>query len=392
MKLLVVDNAHIYKLRDGNYYSKSIHNYALFTRYISVFGNVRLAAKVKVLDQFPDENFKIVSGPGLEIFEISWYIGPKQMLLNMHKLIGEFKKASEGCDACIYRVAQVESFMVYKFSPKKMKFALEVVNDPKSFNDMFFGIRWFFVRMLKKMIKKASAVSYVTEKYLQRNYPINDNDVITSSYSSVKLDNEDIRVAKEYKLLDKNKPFRIAHVSNNITGYAKGHKTVIDVIYNLVEKGHNVQVDFYGDGVFIDDLVKYTEKKNIMHNVNFVGRAKNTSELIEKLHGYNLFFFPSFYEGLPRVIIEAQAAGLPCVASNVGGIPELIDSKYISKPKDVKYFTYIIDWLISHPEELSKLSVGGIKMASNFTSDKLDKKRKDFYLEFKKILLERNQY
>lgn len=58
-------------------------------------------------------------------------------------------------------------------------------------------------------------------------------------------------------------------------------------------------------------------------HVEFAGRVPNEL-LAERLRGHSVFMLPSFYEGLPKALIEAMACGLVCVASNVSGITDLI--------------------------------------------------------------------
>ncbi len=57
--------------------------------------------------------------------------------------------------------------------------------------------------------------------------------------------------------------------------------------------------------------------------VEFAGRVPNEL-LAERLREHSVFMLPSFYEGLPKALIEAMACGLVCVASNVSGITDLI--------------------------------------------------------------------
>ena len=56
MKLLVVDNAHIYKTKEGKYYSTSIYDNSFFKRYLNVFDSVRFCAKVKLVDEVDLKN------------------------------------------------------------------------------------------------------------------------------------------------------------------------------------------------------------------------------------------------------------------------------------------------------------------------------------------------
>ena len=84
MKLLLVDNAHIYKTKDGKYFTPSIYSYDFFKRYLNSFSSVRFAAKTKYLDNAQHKNLLRVDGPQVEIFEIPWYDGLNDLRKNIN--------------------------------------------------------------------------------------------------------------------------------------------------------------------------------------------------------------------------------------------------------------------------------------------------------------------
>ena len=68
-----------------------------------------------------------------------------------------------------------------------------------------------------------------------------------------------------------------------------------------------------GDGELRDDLRKEVKALNLTANVKFLGIRKDVKNL---MFMSDLLLFPSFYEGLPVVLVEAQATGLPALISN----------------------------------------------------------------------------
>ena len=62
---------------------------------------------------------------------------------------------------------------------------------------------------------------------------------------------------------------------------------------------------------------------SVLDQITFTGRV-NRRQLSDILENSDIFVFPTAAEGLPRVIIEAMAKGLPCVISDVSGNPELV--------------------------------------------------------------------
>ena len=102
----------------------------------------------------------------------------------------------------------------------------------------------------------------------------------------------------------------------------------------------------------------------------------------------DLMVFPSKSEGLPRTIIEAMAVGLPCISTNVGGIPELLDHKYLFSPPDVEGFAAEVCRLIDNPKELEKMSRENSKRAKDYSSDVLTERRTTFYKKLKSCVEE----
>lgn len=98
----------------------------------------------------------------------------------------------------------------------------------------------------------------------------------------------------------------------------KNHKWMIQVFNELVKMDNNNILLFVGDGDNFKDIKKLVQSLRIKDKVKFIGSRNDVPRLMKG--AMDLFLFPSLYEGLGLVLIEAQAAGLPCVISNV--IPE----------------------------------------------------------------------
>ena len=395
MKVLVVGNVHIYKTLDGKYYTPSVYGYDFFKRYLNVFEEVRLAAKTKHVDNIDVSKHLLVSGPNLEIFELPWYQGFRDMIKNIFKLIPRYMQAWKGCDCYIFRVAQIESYFAYIFAKKK-PFAVEVVNACASFDGINIILKELNLNIFKHIIKKANGVSYVTNKYLQNLYPskvakFGESAIcFESNYSSIDIAENDIKTVRKHtnKQLEN---IRIVHTANAICGETKGHRTIIEAIKYIKEKGYIANVCFIGDGPSLSYFKDYVKTMNLSEQISFIGRLNSKKAVFDELQKHDLFVFPSYSEGLPRVIIEAQAAGLPCICSNVGGIPELIDSKYLFDPLDVEGFANTIIRLINNPSEMEEMSKANIENAKKYTKEIMTEKRNEFYGKLRKLVENKNK-
>jgi len=91
----------------------------------------------------------------------------------------------------------------------------------------------------------------------------------------------------------------------------------------LKKQGVPFSYDIFGDGKDLAQLYFLVDKYNLTDVVHIKGKINN-DELKSRLTDYDFFLQLSFSEALPTTILEAQSAGLPCVVSNAGGIPEAV--------------------------------------------------------------------
>ena len=174
MKLLVAADAHFYVLPDKTYWCDSVENYEFWKRYLYVFDSVRIVARVKHVKCVGDK-FTRADGPNVEVWEVPFYQGPKQLAKKYFQINSCFKGCYAGCDCALFRVPSQTAFMAYRKMPKYMPFACEVVYCQR---DSVIGLRFGIKKILnfilscrlKKLCAKANGVSYVTERTIQKYY------------------------------------------------------------------------------------------------------------------------------------------------------------------------------------------------------------------------------
>jgi glycosyltransferase involved in cell wall biosynthesis len=102
--------------------------------------------------------------------------------------------------------------------------------------------------------------------------------------------------------------------------HIKGADLLVDAVARLHADGKPITLTLAGDGEETDALKTQVEKLGLGHSVRFIGHVKAR-------HGFSkgrLLVVPSRGDSMPYVVIEAAAAGIPLVAANVGGIPEIL--------------------------------------------------------------------
>ena len=112
-----------------------------------------------------------------------------------------------------------------------------------------------------------------------------------------------------------------------ITHQIKGQDVLIGAAHECRRLGVNVSCSFIGGVYEYDrDSINYLEalaaELQITDKISFLG---NVTDVHRQLSNYDIFVLSSRYEGLGLVILEAMAAGLPVIASNIDGPSELIE-------------------------------------------------------------------
>lgn len=102
---------------------------------------------------------------------------------------------------------------------------------------------------------------------------------------------------------------------------AKNQRLLIDAIDKIVATGRNVKLIILGEGTLRNDLETYIKKQSLEKAINLMGNVNNAEEYYAQA---DIFALSSQYEGLPLVILEAMAAGLPIVSTDVGGIRDIV--------------------------------------------------------------------
>lgn len=101
----------------------------------------------------------------------------------------------------------------------------------------------------------------------------------------------------------------------------KGQALLLEALSLLTAKGLRVQVVFFGEGPLRQALQERCAQLNLGAQVRFAGLRR---DLHHWLPCFDLFALPSAWEGLSMALLEAMAAGLPVVATGVGGSPEVV--------------------------------------------------------------------
>ena len=176
-------------------------------------------------------------------------------------------------------------------------------------------------KMISPLVNKVIAVSDDVKKAVSSHDYISESRIvtITNGIDINKYSQRDNAAAKKRELGLSGETEVIGNVAR--LSPEKDHKTLLEAFSLVSKKVPSVKLVIAGDGILMEELEIETKELGMEDNVIFLGLRKDVPELLST---FDLFVLSSIREGIPLTILEAMAAGLPVVGTNVGGIGEVV--------------------------------------------------------------------
>ncbi len=153
------------------------------------------------------------------------------------------------------------------------------------------------------------------------------------------------------------------------TAKTKGIFDLLEVVAKLVTQFPRLKLICGGLGD-MNEIIKFAVRLGIDTHVHTVGWIEK-NEKQRLLCSAGVYVLPSYHEGLPMGMLEAMAAGLPIVATNVGGIPDILQDEvhgFICEPGDKQGLELVLNRMLSSPLETARMGAAGKDIvASNYS-------------------------
>ncbi len=160
----------------------------------------------------------------------------------------------------------------------------------------------------------------------------------------------------------------------------KGIDILIDSVAILLNKGIDIKALIVGDGPIKEKLFNYVNQKGIKNNIVFTGFRKDVCQYLALM---DIFVLPSRWEGFGISAVESMAMGIPVVASNVGGISEIVDNGitgFLINPDEPQAFSNAIYKLLENPLRRKKFGEAGKnRYNASFRASTMSKCYQDLY-------------
>ena len=233
--------------------------------------------------------------------------------------------------------------------------------------------------------------SAVGKRMIQKAMGMADLNLVLSGYHC-KMMQERFPAAKFKVLHNAIEPTDKSVYDTNVTGILfvgrlgqrKGTFDLVNALIALDDKlPAEIRYYFCGDGD-TEIVAQMFRQKDMEHRIAHIGWCSK-EQLEEFYRQAMLFILPSYHEGLPMSLLEAMYAGIPCIASNVDGIPEVIQSGYnglLVESGNVEQIKHCLMTLVQSKEQRATLGqMGYVTIEQKFMLDKHIEDLENMYLE-----------
>lgn len=317
-----------------------------------------------------DKLFKIeIDSNQVEIsFEGVWNSkqGIKGYVENLTKYLKILRKNIKRSDILYLKFSFIASYLTPFVSSLKEKYIItHMVGDIETLkltkSGFYLGPLVYLQKKIYSYIAKKSNLQIFVSNNLKKKYSIEPGYSVVVAESRVMK--KDI-ISTPHLLRNTEANLKLLFV-----GRISPEKGLLDVI-KAIYKSSEVSLDIIGTGDYKSELEKNIKNYNVGSKVRFNGSRRWGDELFECFRNYDFLILPSYSEGLPLVIVEALSMGLPVIASNVGGIPEIIKHKqngYLFEAGNVKEITNILEEVKVNKKSREDLILKGIETAKKYS-------------------------
>ena len=357
--------------------------YSFWTRYLERFSEVGICARAKEVE-VPPEGWPRATGPSVKALPLPSFLGPLQFAKTYPRLVRASARVVKEAQAIILRGPSDIAGLLFDRMPRGRPFGLEVMGDP--LESLGAGsirhplqplLRRRAFNQLRSEAAAAVAVSYVSRTALPERYPAAPAAFVTN-YSSIHLPRSDFATAPRPESAFARQPLRLVCVGTFEQLY-KGQDLLLTALKTLHAEGFALHTSFAGGGRYLADMQRLANELGVTEHVTFLGHVAGRQRVLELMDASDLLVLPSRTEGLPRVVIEAQARGLPCIGARVGGVPELLEEAALFEPGSVSSLVQCLRSQLAETANLARASRNGLRVAEDYEESVLSKRRKALY-------------
>lgn len=383
MKIIFAISSQYYEGDDGVWTTTSYNN-TMWDEYLKIFDEIFVLAPVKKVNILPtgckradNKKIKFIDSSAIK----------KKDAIGIIRMRNKVNLLVKSLDGGILHSPSFEAELAFGALKKHKKPYVVESRGEQSMHEGFLKargvpfakvVKQIFLKMHMRHLESAYGCIYVSNTLKERYAP--ENPIKAAVISDLRLPDSFIKTPRVWE--QSSKPFKIINVGN-LSPY-KDQKTLIKALHFIVENySSNIQLNVVGKGPLEPELKQFVKELGIEKNVNFHGFVSWGEELFSLYDQNDLFALSSLTEGMPRVVLESLARGLPVVSTEVSGSIEILPKECIAPVGDYKILAQAIIRLMESPYLLGKLSRLGINEIKNYREGILKEKKINYFNEFK---------
>lgn len=313
---------------DGDLYTKLAFPYDYWKDYLTFFDKVIVVARAKKVNKL-EAGMVLVTGNNVDYESLPYYIGLKQFVLKFIPLCFNLLKISFKYNHFLLRSGNSTNILAFILilinKPYLREYPGNIEEGVIGFAGNSLKVRMLarFLNLIAKIQGKFSRANSFVSNYCQQLYGSKKPSYIFSSFKQSEINHfkTDYKVGSKLKIIT--------------LGRLEGEKGHINLLKAASEKDTSLfEIHLIGDGSQRKILENFAEHNNI--HAKFYGAITDREQIFTLLANSDVFVIPSLTEGMPRALLEAMAVGIPCIGSNVGGIPEVLSPENLYEANDIK--------------------------------------------------------
>jgi glycosyltransferase involved in cell wall biosynthesis len=372
VKLLLSIEQRYQRTPDGHVWGADQLIYPALARYLDVFDEVIVLARVREVPRAPSGWLR-ADGPRVRFHALPYYVGPQQYARSFVQVRRSVARALEPGLAVIMHTStsQIANVLHPLVMRQRRPYGVRVVGDPvdafapgTTSHPLRSFFRWWYAANLRRQCAYADAASFVTTTALQTRYPcprfsVAHTDAVVSEATCV---------AAPRPLRPAGGKVHLVSIGSLARMY-KAPDVLLHAMARAVAGGLDLELTYVGEGQHRPEMEALARSLGLADRVCFTGQLTERAAVVAALDHADLFVLASRTEGLPRAMLEAMARALPCIGSTVGGIPELLPAADLVPPGDAAALAAKIREVVTNPARMAAMSRANLDKTREYHDD-----------------------
>lgn len=374
MRVVVTSEHHHVATPDGVMVDGK-YDYAYWSRLLATFDEVVVFGRMRPGERGPTS--RPLEGPGVTLLPTPDFVATAGLLGALPGVArAAWAAARTGEVFLLHAPGSMATALRPAVVAARKAYGVEVVGDPRGSLDgagrILTALRGLAGRDLASMVAGAATTRYVTRRHLQASFPPR---VGTPSFVVSDAFIPDEIFAGPPATIADHPVLALGFVGALRRPY-KGLDVLLDA---LARTARPHTLDVVGDGGLRPELEARAARLGLGARVRFFGALPPGQAVYDFLRGRSAQVQPSRTEGLPRSLLEGMALGLPCLATPVGGVPELLEPSELVAVDDAEGLARAIDALGADPARRRRLALANRELAREYAFSRSEARMQGFY-------------